>query len=247
MLLMFLLSGAAILTAFWFGVVPQKFSPLSPLTLDKRNQWFVDLKLAALRREPTVCRSILKQPYVNAMQVADKPAVNGCGWSNSVGFSEIGGARIGVRPLTCEMAAALSLWVRYELQPGALAMFGHPIVKIDHLGTYSCRNIEGKDRRSEHASANAIDISGFTLRDGRKISILHHWQSVRPEAMFLRRVQRAACRYFRVTLGPEYNAAHADHFHLDRSDFWSCREADRGSICSLSGLGLSGGSSSLGY
>jgi hypothetical protein len=222
-LLIFLLLGAAIFAAFWFGVVPQTFSPLSPLSLDKRDQWFVDLRLAALRRDPTLCRAILKQPYVNAIPVADKPPENGCGWANSFGFSEVGGARVSVQPLTCEMVAALALWTRYELQPAAMAIFGHPVAKVDHLGTYSCRNIEGKNRRSEHASANAIDISGFTLLDGRKISVFHHWRSTRSEAKFLRRVQRAACRYFRVTLGPEYNAAHADHFHFDRSAFWSCR------------------------
>ncbi|MGH6866953.1 MAG: extensin family protein [Methyloceanibacter sp.] len=222
-LLSLLFFAGATFAAFWSGIVPQALSPLSPLSLDKGDQWFVDLRLAALRRDPTLCRSILKQPYVNAIPVADNPPENGCGWANSFEFSEIGGARISVRPLTCEMAAALALWARYELQPAAMAIFGHPVVKIDHLGTYSCRNIEGKNRRSEHASADAIDISDFTLRDGRKISVLHHWRSARLEATFLRRIQRAACRYFRVTLGPEYNAAHADHLHFDRSVFWSCR------------------------
>ena len=222
-LLSLLLFAGATFAAFWSGIVPQTLSPLGPLSVDKRDQWFVDLRLAALRKDPTLCRSILKQPYVSAIPVADNPPENGCGWANSFGFSAIGGARISVRLLTCEMAAALLLWARDELQPAAMAIFGYPVAKIDHLGTYSCRKIEGKDRLSEHASANAIDISGFTLRDGRKISVLHHWRSARLEAMFLRRVHRAACRYFRVTLGPAYNEAHADHFHFDRSLFWSCR------------------------
>lgn len=221
--LLLLLLAVAIFATFWFGIAPQTFSPLSPLSLDKRDQWFVDLKLAALRRDPILCRSILKQPYVNAIAVADHHGKSGCGWVNSFRLSAIGDAQISVQPLTCEMTAALSLWAVYELQPAAIAMFGHPVSRIDHLGTYSCRNIEGKNRRSEHASANAIDISGFTLRDGRKISVLHHWEGTRREAKFLHRVHRAACRYFRVTLGPEHNAAHADHLHFDRSTFWSCR------------------------
>jgi hypothetical protein len=50
LMLLFLLLAAAIFAAFWFGVVPQRFSPLSPLSLEKRDQWFVDWKLAALRR-----------------------------------------------------------------------------------------------------------------------------------------------------------------------------------------------------
>ena len=222
-LLAFLLSGAAISAALWLGIVPQALSPLSPLSLQDRDQWFVDLKLAALRRDPALCRSVLKQPYIDATPIADNPPKNGCGWINSVRFSNVGGANLNVKPLTCEMAAALTLWVRQELQPAALALFGSPVARIDHMGTYSCRNIEGKNRRSEHALANAIDISGFTLRDGRKISVLHHWQGARSEAKFLRQVQGKACSYFRVTLGPKYDPAHAEHFHFDRGIFWSCK------------------------
>jgi hypothetical protein len=42
-----------IFAAFWFGIVPQTFSPLSPLSLDKRDQWFVNLKLAVLGEIPS--------------------------------------------------------------------------------------------------------------------------------------------------------------------------------------------------
>lgn len=222
-LLVLLLLAAATFAAFWLGVVPQRFSPLSPLSLEKRDQWFVDLKLAALRRDPALCQAVLKQPYVDATPVSDNSPKNGCGWINSVKFSKVGGANMSVQPLTCEMAAALTLWVTHEVQPAATAAFGNPFARVDHMGTYNCRSIEGKYRRSEHASANAIDISGFTLKDGRQISVLHHWNGNGPEAKFLRRVQRAACRYFRVTLGPDYNPAHADHFHFDRGVFWACK------------------------
>lgn len=222
-LLVFLPLAAATFAAFWLGVVPRTLSPLSPLSLEKRDQWFIDLKLAGLRLDPVLCQSVLKQPYVGATPVQDTPPTNGCGWINSVRFSEIGGANMSVQPLTCEMTAALTLWVTHEVQAAAKAIFGSPVARIDHMGTYRCRNIEGKHRRSEHASANAIDISGFTLKDGRKISVLHHWQDNGPEAKFLRRAQVAACRYFRATLGPNYNTAHADHFHFDRGVFWACK------------------------
>ena len=222
-LFVFLLLGAAIFAAFRGGLVPRDLNPLSPLSLDARDQWFVDFKLAALRRDPALCRALLKRPYVEARPIADKPPENGCGWTNSFELRAIGGAKISVRPLTCEMAAALTLWVLHELQPATMATFGQPVASIEHFGSYSCRNIAGKSRRSEHAMANAIDISGFTLRDSRKVSVLHHWQSPRPEAGLLRQVRRAACRYFRVTLGPDFNVAHADHFHFDRSLYWSCR------------------------
>jgi hypothetical protein len=81
----------------------------------------------------------------------------------------------------------------------------------------------GRQWRSQHATANAIDVAAFTLEDGRKISVRRNWHGNSPESRFLRSVHDGACRYFRVTLGPAYNAAHADHFHLDRGIFWTCR------------------------
>jgi hypothetical protein len=39
MLLVFLPLAAATFGAFWLGVVPQTFSPLSPLSLEERDQW----------------------------------------------------------------------------------------------------------------------------------------------------------------------------------------------------------------
>jgi hypothetical protein len=120
-LLVFLPLAAATFAAFWLGVVPRTLSPLSPLSLEKRDQWFIDLKLAGLRLDPVLCQSVLKQPYVGATPVQDTPPTNGCGWINSVRFSEIGGANMSVQPLTCEMTAALTLWVTHEVQAAAKA------------------------------------------------------------------------------------------------------------------------------
>ena len=68
-----------------------------------------------------------------------------------------------------------------------------------------------------------IDIGGFVLADGRRITLLRHWSDTGPDGDFLRRVNSRSCRYFRVSLGPEFNAAHRDHFHFDRGPFWACR------------------------
>jgi hypothetical protein len=59
---------------------------------------------------------LLKQPYIDAIRIPDDPPKHGCGWTNSVKFSEIGDVKMSVKPLTCEMAAALTLWVAHELQ-----------------------------------------------------------------------------------------------------------------------------------
>ena len=218
--LLFLIGAAAAVS--WMGLLPTALNPLGPLSLDKRDQWFVDAKLAALRYDPGLCRKVLDRRFVDAAPKPDRPLQEGCGWTNSLEFTQISGVKLPVYVLTCEATAALALWIRHEVQPAAISAFGSPVAKIDHFGTYSCRNVAGREWRSQHASANAIDISGFTLADGRSISVLRQWPGNSSESRFLRRVHDGACRYFRLTLGPDYNAAHADHFHLDRGLFWGC-------------------------
>jgi hypothetical protein len=226
-LLLVLLITFTLWAAFWFGLVPQSLSPFPPISLDERPGWFVDQRLSTLRYDPALCKEVLKAPHTDAVPIPDNPLRKGCGWVNAVRFSTTGGARLGVDKLTCEMAAAVTLWVEHEVQPLALETFGKRVASLGDMGTYDCRNIVGnplwKDLRSQHATANALDISGFTLEDGRTISVLKDWNDKGPEGRFLREAHARACRYFRVTLGPNFNAAHRNHFHLDRGFLWTCR------------------------
>ena len=98
-------------------------------------------------------------------------------------------------------------------------------MRIDQLGTYACRNVNSaaSGRRSQHATANAIDIAGFRLADGRSISILDPGAEDTPEARFLAAARDEACRFFNVVLSPDYNRLHANHFHLDLGGFRMCR------------------------
>jgi hypothetical protein len=217
----------ALLTAFWFGLVPQRYSPFAPISLQERPAWFVDFRLAALRRDPEQCRSVLVEPHIAATPIPDNPIRNGCGWENAVRVSAVGGAELGLEQLTCEAAAALALWVEYEVQPAALATFGSRVVGLEDMGTYSCRNIIGSHNwaalRSQHALANAVDIGGFKLANGQEISVARDWKGQGREAQFLHEVHARACRYFRVAIGPDFNAAHWNHFHLDRGIFTRCK------------------------
>jgi hypothetical protein len=226
-LFLLLLIGAGLIGAFWFGLVPQRYSPFPPLSLEHRPGWFVDPQLAMLRRDSALCQSVLKQPHIDATPIADQPMKNGCGISNGVKFQSIGGVKLGVGQISCEMAAALTLWVEHEVQASAMARFGKRVASIEDMGTYDCRNIVGNaffsHRRSQHATANAIDIGSFTLEDGKRISVLKDWNGKGPEAQFLRDVHDRACSYFRVALSPEYNVAHKNHFHFDRGLGWICQ------------------------
>ncbi len=224
--LVFLIAAAAA-GSFWLGLVPQRYSPFAPISFETDPGFFVDAKLAVLRRDAGLCQAALKEPHIDAAAVPDVPVKNGCGLVNGVKFSTAGGVKIGVDKLTCEMAAALTLWIEHDVQPAAVAAFGKRVAAIEDLGTYDCRNIVGSrffaNRRSQHATANAIDLAAFTLEDGHKISILKDWSGSGPEADFLHAIHAKSCRYFRAALGPRYNVAHKNHFHFDRGLGWVCR------------------------
>jgi hypothetical protein len=213
--------------AFWFGLVPQRFSPLPSLTLDERPQWFIDFRIAALRRDPASCRALLREPHIVANPISDRPIKNGCGWENAFRIRTVDGAELGLGALTCEATAALALWVKYEVQPLAQAMFGARVTSIGDMGTYACRNIIGSRKwanmRSQHALANAVDIGSFRLENGQTISVAKDWKRRGRKARFLRKVHARACHYFRVALSPDYNRAHWNHFHFDRGIFTRCQ------------------------
>jgi hypothetical protein len=219
--------AAGVAVAFRQGVVPPALNPLPALDLGRADPWLVDWRLASLRYDPALCRRVLVGPLVEAQPVADNPLRDGCGWTNAVRLSQAGGVRAGFDKITCQAAAALALWLAHDVDPLAREMLGERVASVQSFGAYACRNIVGsrawKNFRSQHASANAIDIQGFNLADGRRIGVARHWRGSGPEARFLKAVHERACRYFRVVLGPDHNAAHHDHFHLDRGAFTRCR------------------------
>jgi hypothetical protein len=217
----------AIFAALWLGLVPQRYSPLPPISLDEAPSWFTDFRLAALRRDSALCKTILREPHIAATPVPDNPIKDGCGWVNAFQLRAAGGAEIGVDKLTCEETAALALWVEHAVQPLALSSLGSRVTALEDMGAYSCRNMIGNSKwvgvRSQHALANAIDISGFKLADGRVITVAKDYKGTGPEAAFLHAAHMAACKYFRVAIGPNFNATHWNHIHLDRGVFIGCK------------------------
>jgi len=222
-----ILSVAGALVGFRQGLIPARLSPLPIVDLAQPDGWLLDWRLAELRRAPELCARVLRPPYIEAQAIPDQALVDGCGWTTAVHITALSGARLASDKLTCQSAAGLALWVAHDVQPLAMELLGQRVVSIRQIGTYSCRNVVGsplfKGWRSAHATANAIDIAGFTLADGRQITVPGHWKTGGREADFLRAILLRACRYFRVAIGPDYNAAHHDHFHLDRGVGSVCR------------------------
>ena len=104
-----------------------------------------------------------------------------CGTLGSVTVKGVGGvdpvAVSPASPLTCPMVVSLHDWVETGLQPIARALLGVPVASLTGVATYQCRDRVGGavGQRSEHALANAIDITAFVTTDGRTVDIKAHW------------------------------------------------------------------------
>ena len=147
--------------------------------------------------------------------------------------------------VTCALAKTLSAWLNETVQPEAKALFNSPVVKLD-AASYACRNRNGgvDQPLSEHALANAIDISDFVLASGQQIAVIENWPKgpANPplplpnpsrvssetfkvqrvavslgdhERDFLEFVHDEACKTFSTVLGPGADEAHKNHFHVD--------------------------------
>ncbi|RJF93508.1 extensin family protein [Sphingomonas cavernae] len=210
--------------AFWaFSRMRPQDLPWTALDLSAPVGVFTGRKLAALGDDAPHCRALLATAGIEyeTMPVIDPGGE--CRVENALRPG--GGARtILFRPrspaITCPVAAGLALWEWHVLQPAARQVFGQRVEEIEHLGSYNCRRMYGRDDApwSEHASANALDIAGFVLADGTRINVKRDWAEGGRKATFLRLARDGACGVFTTVLSPDYNAAHADHFHLDQAD-----------------------------
>lgn len=270
-LLLALLAATAALARFgwqdgWDALqerIPDRWNPWAPLQLDEAPGLLTRYKLGRAAADPVLCRATLAQSRLRHVPVADRSTGPGCGFDNAVRIDR-GSVAFG-QPfvLSCRAALSLAMWERHVLQQAAAAHLHQEVVAVEHLGSYACRNLYGREgsRRSRHATADALDIAGFVLADGQRIRLRDDWAMQEPDAGqyagpdsgaslraqaspiqgqavdaqtrdspapsdaagFLRALRDGACDYFDVVLGPDYNQAHADHFHLDQGGGRACR------------------------
>lgn len=156
-----------------------------------------------------------------------------CGVAHPFEMSAAQNGRVALKPralLRCEMIPAVEKWITEVVQPAARAHFGMPIIEAKVAASYGCRPINHVDGAglSEHGHANAIDISGVQLADGRWVMVKSGWHGDVRERGFLRQLHSGACNIFMTVLGPNYDANHRDHLHLDLA--WHGREGTK-KIC----------------
>jgi hypothetical protein len=180
-------------------------------------------------RQAGQCRAHLEARAAAFTPLPDQFYGAGCATVNTVRLTALSGdsqpfAITNLGPVTCPLADTFAAWARFGVDRAARQYLGSALVKIETMGSYNCRNVAGTDRRSGHATGNAIDVSAFVLADGRRISVLGQWSAGgSQEREFLRVVHLSACKRFGVVLGPEYNVAHRDHFHVELADSGVCR------------------------
>ena len=180
-------------------------------------------RTVAVARNPQTgqCLARLGQTGAQYTPVPDRYVEQGCAILGTVQLASLPSdsaslAVTNLGPVTCEVSQAFTAWARYGVDRAARQILGSPVRSIETMGSYACRNVAGSGRRSAHATGGAIDISGFVLEDGRRVTVKAGWNGgTEREREFLRVVQQSACRRFDTVLGPDYNAAHPDHLHLE--------------------------------
>jgi hypothetical protein len=183
---------------------------------------FTHMKIDRLEADVGVCHAYLVKSGIDIETLPDRTA-SGCELTQQVSLQQSLVPYSAPVRARCPLIAALTLWERDIVAPAAERYFGSALAQIDHVGIFACRNVRGSKRRSQHAAANAIDITGFRLQNGSSVSLLRNWNEAGDKGEFLRVVRDGACRIFGSVLGPDYNTLHRDHFHLDLGPYRICR------------------------
>jgi len=208
--------------------VPSEYNPFTPLVITDPPNLIIRYKLRKLDNNPHECLAALERAQTEgAIQFSNAGSMGGkCPLTDPVRVRGFGDVALSSSYLaSCRLALSSAMFVGQVAKPLASQELGSRLVKIDHLGSYACRNVYNKPdaRLSEHATAEALDIAGFELADGRHLTVLKQWPQTGTEAQYIHTLFTESCPFFGNSIGPDYNAAHANHFHLGMRWFGFCR------------------------
>lgn len=156
--------------------------------------------------------------FVRTRSALGGPSV--CGAEQPFEMDAADGGHVLLKPpalLRCPMIPQVDRWVTQVIEPAARRNFGASLAEITVAASYACRpmnNVVGA-ALSEHGHANALDVSAFTLADGRRIAVRSGWAGDWHERAFLHAIHDGACSQFTTVLGPDYDSNHYDHIHVD--------------------------------
>jgi len=199
------------------------YDPTVPLDLRAPLNFMTPVKLRLTAQMPALCRAALQTaafPFSEHTKggSAECPLVNFV--TVRSGLPALSPSSF---PASCALAIRWSLFETAIVTPAARSTFGSGVATIHHLGSFACRDVRNHPGfQSSHATADAIDVAGFTLSDGQDIPV-SDWQTNDRRAAFLHRVRDGACSLFGTVLSPDYDALHASHLHLQATGFGLCR------------------------
>jgi hypothetical protein len=195
------------------------------------------------------CKALLASAQIE-FEEAPPTDVGLCQAPAPIKVTRIGRDRVQLVPpaiINCRMAVSVADWLDRIVQPAAAEHFNQTVTMLGGVNSLACRNRNNAATGpiSEHAFANAFDVSSFRLSGGRQLTVAADWGPVARDggklpimpasiakpvaagssrapgeldqepAEFLRRIHAGACPLFSTVLGPEANDAHRDHLHFD--------------------------------
>lgn len=203
------------------------WNPIQPVNIEDPVTPLTGWKLRRAEQVPELCLAALETGRVGFEALPDFEHSNTCHIKPRVKLTSVGDAQLRPVDTRCAIALRTALWHQHDLQPKVQELFGQNIARIHHLSSYNCRKIRSvggpTGQMSTHATADAIDIKGFTLIDGTEVDLLSHWTSGDRREQLLKSARDSACKWFVMTLSPDFNSLHADHFHLQSRGWPSCR------------------------
>ena len=195
-------------------VIPQQFAPPQEAYAS-----LPDAAVAAAPATPSACQMRLAK--IAAFQAL--PVLVGagdCGATDAVLMDTVilpDQSKVAVTPpatMRCPMAEEVARWVRDDVVPSLKNL--PPLRGLDNFASYDCRgrNNVRAAQMSEHGKADALDVRGFRLADGREltltdINLAKDWREA---------IRSSVCARFSTVLGPGSDGYHEEHVHLDLAE-----------------------------
>lgn len=166
--------------------------------------------------------SVCGVPEIKGEAIRAIVGAGACGIAQPVRITSVSGVAVSGAPtIDCTTAKALNDWVRGGVIP-AVGRTGGGLAQIKVIASYSCRtrnNVRGA-KLSEHSFGHALDVSGVTLKDGTRLTVLDHWRSAKFGGV-IKAMHSSACGTFGTVLGPGADRYHQNHLHLDTARYRS--------------------------
>ena len=219
---------------------PASEEPGAPIAVEPTTEEdapLVDNWTLVSREDGAACRDELKSAGFKFQVLPDRTEVDrlGCGIPHGVVVLR-GPTGVAYDPpitVDCTLARALGR-VEEIVQEEAELHLKAPIARIGNLGGFSCRprNTRKGASLSAHAFGSAVDLSSFHPAKGAAAIVARDWADAPrttpardDRQRFLHGVFTRLRRHeadLTYTVGPDFNRAHHDHFHVDRGGwyFW---------------------------